>query len=285
MVLVGCGASTPPAPVLRVEAVGSAPQLLRFAPRPHVPEHFELVFKQRSRIKTTNTVLEESERLIDLPTVKLIGTLEATRVDATGADIELVVADVRVLDDVVDPDVRTRLAAAIPKLVGTRATWHRAPNGVESHHSVTEQTGVLDLDDMLPNSWRLPDEPIGVGAKWHTVGVTGGKIAWQRTASYELVALENRVATLHVHVEMRAESQAMSVEPGATSRLRGGTATAEIEVRVPLDRLVVDGNGIAMTTLDANVTRRDLRIMTSTTIEEFHGMKPCTAASVEACGH
>jgi hypothetical protein len=274
-VLVGCGSTTPHPATTEVTNLGAEPRrLLRYEPRPNEPERFELTMKVRTLTKFTNTVLEEGEQAVDLPTVQVRGHMAAN----AASDISWELDEITILGDFVDPWLRAAMERELPKMKGWRATWHVAPNGEQTAFVVRHTPRYLpDLREALPSQFVFPDVPVGVGARWQeTSTMKPTKIRWQRRTTYHLRALDENAATLDVHVEARAGSQAVSVEPKSTTRLNGGTLVGDFEVRVPFRGVVATSSGRSEGELNYAIVRGRTRITATVTTETLGSMKPCT---------
>lgn len=90
----------------------------------------------------------------------------------------------------------------------------------------------------------LPEEPVGVGAKWSahaTITVQG--VTFDQTMTYELQSLDQEEFTVMTLLEFDAEAQEVDVSelgPGVTLELQEGGATGEGEMVGRFESLVAD---------------------------------------------
>jgi len=115
-VTVACGGSqhahraTPEESIVLVDAGAEPRQQFRYDLTAHVPERSEVSLKLRTNAAFTNTVLETGHRSVDFPTVRIVIRREVSALAPdSAAEMTSVIEDVTVLDDVVDPTVRTRV--------------------------------------------------------------------------------------------------------------------------------------------------------------------------------
>lgn len=107
-------------------------------------------------------------------------------------------------------------------------------------------------ESMRASSVVFPDEPVGVGATWDVMSrMTISGIMWDRKTTYILRALDDSTASVDASVVMRASSQALRVEPNASTRLTSATASSSAELTVPLRGLVT--TGASRGTSEANI--------------------------------
>lgn len=250
-----------PAPSLVLVANGAEPrQLLRFAPPLHVPETYELKVKTRINNTFTNTVLETGHRDLDLPTSRFTIRAEATGATPAGEiDLSLETLDAGVLDDVVDPRVKAVTARQVVSLKGKRMSGRAKPSG--------EGTG---FDTSVPPiRWPLfPDAPVGVGAEWRVVSSTTiDRIQWHIAATYRLRELDETRAVLDCAADMKADGQALSVEPNATTTLKSASGHVTATMTVPLHGVVIDGEAHTTTETNLLIVQGHLRV-TSTVLTD-----------------
>jgi len=243
-----------PAPSLVLVTNGAEPrQVLRFAPPLHVPETYELTVKTRINNTFTNTVLETGHKDLDLPTTKFTIRAEATGATAAGEiDVRLETLDAGVLDDVIDPRVKAMTARQVASLKGKRTSVRAKPSG--------EGTG---FDSSAPSiRWPLfPDAPVGVGAEWRVVSSTTiDRIHWRIAATYRLRELDEARAVLDCDADMKADGQALSVEPNATTTLKSGSGHATATITVPLHGMVIDNETHTTTETNLLIVQGHLRI-------------------------
>lgn len=249
-------------------------------------EHVELELKVRSTSATTNTVLETSRRVFDAPTVRQIVRLEVSAIMPNGdALVSATTESATVLDDVIDPRVRDRIEAELAVSQRTRQSWRMRPSGtiadVVTRHPRLQGAALArfsNLGDMHEISPILPDTPVGIGASWEVRAQTSlAGIRWERAETSRLTALTDSTATIERQVTLTAPSQALSVEPNATTRLTSGTITATASLVVPLRGLAVTGTSHAVTEANLLVVRGHLRISSAVQNEVQMTLRPAPA--------
>jgi len=291
LVAVGCGASTNtqhpanPAPTLSVLQAGAEPrQRLRYELPLHAPERMELSLKVRVTNAFTNTVLETGRRSVDLPTVRIDGRVAVTKITPSGeALVTYELENAVVLDDLVDPAVRRPLEAAMAAMKGWRGSWRMSPSGLLSdivfdtpNASKSGRNSLSNVDELIPDmSVVFPDAEIGVGATWEVKSRRSmSGVTWERTATYRLRELGASSATVDANVVMHASSQALTVEPNASTRLTSGTVTGSANLSVPLRGLVPTGMSQATSEMNFSIIRGRQRIITSLETQTFVSVKP-----------
>jgi hypothetical protein len=293
-IAVGCGSQTlhvaNPEPSITVVDVGAEPRrLLRHELKPDATERMELALKIRINTAFTNTVLETGHRSADFPTIKNVALIKVTSLASDGvATVSSEVENVTVLDDVVDPKLRTRVADEVAALKGSRVSWRMAPSGrisdvaFEASNVPASARNRLSTfaDSLRETSVVFPDAAIGIGATWKVTSEQSfAGVTWNRTVTYRLKALTDSSATVVTQIVMRARSQALSVEPNATTKLTSGTSNADGELIVPLRGLVATGTGQSTSEVNLLIVRGRLRITSTVQTETLSSVKPLVAAS------
>lgn len=88
---------------------------------------------------------------------------------------------------------------------------------------------------------------------------------WQRSVKYRLRSLDDSTATVLAEVTMSAGSQALSVEPNATTRVTSGTVVEELTV--PLRALVPSGTARGTTEVNFSIVKGHARITSTVRAE------------------
>jgi hypothetical protein len=249
--LAACGSTTTAvrAPNQRLVNAGSEPRrILRAMPTPHLVEMFDVIQKRRMTARTQDTVLEMHDSGVDLPSTKISAHLR---------DGELQIDDAVLVDDVLDPRLRVGIARELEKLKGRRFT-------------VTE--GLPEIGKL---SVGLPSEAVGIGADWIADDAPViDAVHWQRHSTFHVRELTPNAATLDVTVQMRADSQALSVEPNATTRLTSGSGNAAGTVTVRFDRAVSASDMHGTTEVNLLIVRGHARVARSVTSEFWLAVTP-----------
>jgi hypothetical protein len=244
--------TTPPQASTRVEllAPGAQPrQELRFQPKVNT--------KQITTI-TTNMDAVGSLSGQPMPSIKIptsVMKLETTitQVDANGdihSQFSFTDADVMPAPDS-PPEMVNALRSALKLLVGLKGTSIVDNRGQikagnielpEASDPITNQLFKQISNSLAQASSPLPQEAIGIGAKWRVasqLNVSG--INLSQSTIYELVALKDNVATFNVSLEQQAQSQQLSLPgmpTGATLTLKSLKSQGQGQIVVPLDMAI-----------------------------------------------
>lgn len=280
LIAMACGGSQPPQPSspkpsIVVVALGQEPRhRLRYEPKLHAREQMELSVRVSVDTAFTNTVLETGERKAALPTMRAVAHVEATAVTSTGdVLVTCEMENVELLEPVQDPGLRRGLEAELAATKSWRASWRMSPSGVVSDvtmHGAKDQrssqsrlAAITDL--MQQTSVVFPEEAVGIGGTWEvTSRATFSGVTWDRKATYTLRRLENSIATIDGAVVMRAASQALRVEPNASTRLTSASANSSGELTIALGSLVTEG--AYQTSSEANFLIVNRRLRVSSTV-------------------
>lgn len=157
------------------------------------------------------------------------------------------------------PELRQVLEAQLNNLVGSGGTFVMDSQGnvKESNFSLSENADAMmqQLFDQVSQSVEqlstpFPEEAVGLGAQWqitHALNVNG--IELTQNTTYELVSLQNNVATLNVSVEQQAPSQTIAppgLPPAATVTLNSMQSQGEGQVTIRLDQLMPQSGTMSM---------------------------------------
>lgn len=233
-------------PQVKLLSAGVEPrQELRFKPPVNV---------RQTAIMTMNMDMAMSMAGQPMPTVKLPATVitmnaVVTQVDPNG-DIHFKCsysnADV-VGNSTVPPKVLEAMRSQFKKIAGMSGSFivdNRGQNKGGNFVFLQEIDAQLkqQISDSLNQiSSPLPEEAIGIGARWQTTSLANfrGMKATQ-TATYELVNLQDGVVTLNVSVQQQAQPQTLKqpgLPSGATLTLRSLNSQGKGQVIVPLNQL------------------------------------------------
>ncbi len=119
-------------------------------------------------------------------------------------------------------DARGRMVAAEYELPGSASPELR--NSLQRTQEALRQ--------LMP---PLPEEPVGVGARWQAVSDVRSQIAFRQVSTYTLESMEGDRIVLSVQTEQSADPQPMaSDQPGVTAELLAfdGEASARIELNL-----------------------------------------------------
>jgi hypothetical protein len=269
--LAGRGLQPVPAPASAQMPFGVAQTNNSIQASPAVPTQVELLNagaepRQELRFRptvnakqtmtiTTNMDVANSISGQPMPSVKIpesVMKMEVlvNQVDANGDihfQFSFTDADV-VADSTVPPELLNAMRSAIKQVVGLRGTSVSDNRGQIKSGSFVLPEGsdpmIRQLFEQMSNSLDqfsspLPKEAIGIGAKWRvSSSLNLGLMKLTQTTNYELVALQDNVATLNVSVEQQANSQQLTppgVPSGMTLTLKSLNSQGQGQMVMPLD--------------------------------------------------
>jgi hypothetical protein len=279
-----------PEPSITVVGAGAEPrQRIRYELTAHSPERVEMTFKLRMNTAFTNTVLQSGHRSVDFPTLRYVARSEVSTLTPAGdAVVTFELEEGTVLDDVVDPAIRKLAIAEVAFMKGSRGSWRRTPSGRISDiafDAPNASSSARNLISTIADSTHetavvFPDTAIGVGARWQvTSQQSSSGVQWSRTVTYELKSLTDSVATIDAQMVMHAPSQALSVEPNATTKLTSGSGNATAELIVPLHSLIATTTARQTSETNLLIVRGHLRITSTILTEILSSVKPLAVAS------
>src|ERR1041385_4132436 len=145
--VASCGQSSGPSrPVVReasvlVQSSGPEPKRrFQYDARDLAPDHLEVTLKFRTNTISMHGIVRD-DRKRDYPTVKLTLGIATTEASSEGERIAWSIEDVSVMDDYVDPALRTSVGADVASLRGMRGTFERSSSG--RVRAITSQSPVL----------------------------------------------------------------------------------------------------------------------------------------------
>jgi hypothetical protein len=159
------------------------------------------------------------------------------------------------------PAVLNSMRSAMEPLIGLSGTYVVNPRGIiksanvdipEQGDPMTQQMLEQFSNSLDQFSSPLPEEAVGIGAKWRVSSSPNiGGMELNQTTTYELVDLQDNVATLKVNVEQQAGSQAitppgMPEGMGATVTLESLDSEGQGEMILPLDRIMPTRSNISI---------------------------------------
>jgi Family of unknown function (DUF6263) len=230
---------------------GSEPrQPLRLKPKLDVKTTTTMAVKMEMGVSTANRTMNVNK----VPTMVLTIDTKATKIDANG-DIhyDFSYANVDIAGD--DPNLPTAaldaMRSAVKKMVGLKGSFIMDSRGTHKGGSFTlPQEADNNLKKMVQNMSKslqeltspLPVEAVGKGAKWRISfpsNVSGMNL--NQTATYELIGLQDGVATLKTSVEQQANPQNLTLPQlpaGSTMALKSFESQGQGEVIMRLDQLM-----------------------------------------------
>jgi len=101
----------------------------------------------------------------------------------------------------------------------------------------------------------LPEEPVGVGAKWRAASDVRSQIAFRQVSTYTLESMEEGRIVLTVQTEQSADPQPMaSDQPGVTAELTAFDGEASFRIELTLDQMVPTSDGDVSVELTTRAT-------------------------------
>jgi len=146
------------------------------------------------------------------------------------------------------PELVNGLRSAIKGIVGLKGTSIVDNRGQikagnidlpEGSDPIANQLFKQISNSLAQASSPLPQEAVGIGAKWRVASVLNvSGINLSQSTIYELVTLKDNVATFNVSMEQQAQSQKLSLPgmpTGATLTLKSLKSQGQGQIVVPLD--------------------------------------------------
>ena len=202
--------------------------------------------------------------IVDTPAVELKMETEVTQVDANGdIYVDFSYSEVNV---VANPNTPTELVNAmrsqLQKLVSFQGSFivDAQGNTKDIYFDVPEDLDPItkQMLEQMSNSLKqisspLPPEAIGVGAKWQVPNsLTINGMTINQTATYELVSLEDDIATLEVAIKQDAAAQTINpprVPPSASIQLESLDSQGQATITIGLSQIMPIS---AIMSLDSN---------------------------------
>jgi hypothetical protein len=237
-------------PTVTVLAPGSAPRTaLRYA----VPATYKGRMGMTMAMAMGMETGESTPAVMPLPVMKMIADLSVTGVSATG-DVSYTIAfhDMSVeAGPGVDAAAAATMNAAMSGLSAVRATAIVSNRGVTSEvnlaldqitNPLIRQTMGSMSSSIQSMSMTLPEEPVGVGARWRMrQAVPSEGMAVYQETDYQLLSMTGSTVALKVTVRQTAPPQPVAnpaLPPGVDVQLENLTGTGEGTVQVHLDTLI-----------------------------------------------
>jgi len=199
-----------------------------------------------------------------VPAMRIGADLNVTNVTPTG-DVTYTMAFTGVGlagKEAVDPALAAvfdSMGKDFKSITGTAVVTNRGINrSVKIDTSKVTNPQFSQMMDSVTNSMNgvsspLPEEPVGIGARWEVRQTlpSGGITIFQKV-EYELTAFDGKSATLKVKIDQTGPPQSMSnpsLPPGATVRVESMTGSGTGTMTVPLDGLVPTSQADSKTTM------------------------------------
>ncbi|MDY6940160.1 MAG: DUF6263 family protein [Cyanobacteriota bacterium] len=241
--------------VILLDAGAQPRQELRFTPVPDTKQTITISMEMDMTLSVAG-----QEMPADSPGNAM--TFELTVIDvADNGDIEyeLYCTEVEVLGG--DPEVRDAIEAQLQTFVGTGGNFTIDNRGQVRSANMDLPAGAApelqQIFEQLTSSFEqlstpLPQEAVGVGAQWNIVqAINVTEIDLTQNVTYELIGLDNNVATFDVTVEQYAEAQPIvtpGLPPGVTTTLDSMSSQGVGQMTMQFDRLMPVRSNLSMQT-------------------------------------
>jgi len=240
-------------PIVKVLSTGAAP---RTALRYTVPAGFTSRTAMSTEMGMTMEVAGMAMPEMKMPTIKMVAEIAVTAVAANG-DMTFTSGVSNMSFDTagVDPTIAASMAGVSTDLSSVKTT------GTMTNRGMTDQKIALDkiTDPQLKQlmetagstlqsiSFPLPDEAVGVGARWEVrQRMAASGIETMTTQVIEVVAIQGSKVTLKVMVDQTAPAQSMknpALPPDAEVSLVEFTGTGTTNTVLDLATMSNDGEG------------------------------------------
>lgn len=237
-------------PQLELLDPGTEPrQELRFQPMVNAKQTAIIIMD----MDLATSIAGNSIPRVNIPATKMTLETVVTKVDDNGDihyQFSYTDADL-VSDESVRPEVREAMREQIQKVTGlngtavvdSRGQTKTAEIAIPENLDANTQQMVEQISDSLKQiSSPVPSQPVGVGARWRVSSSTNLRdIDLNQIATYELVSLNNDVATLEISIEQEAPPQNMNLAglPSGTSMtLQSYDAQGQGKLKISLNQLM-----------------------------------------------
>ncbi|MBD1809126.1 hypothetical protein H6F98_27260 [Microcoleus sp. FACHB-SPT15] len=271
--------TSPATPTQQVEllSTGAEPrQELRFAP----PANTKQTVSITTTMDAASSVGGQAVPKFKIPTSVMKMDVTVTQVDPNG-DIHLQFAytdaDV-VADSAVPPELLESMRSTIQQLVGLNGTYITDNRGQvksgnfdlpEGSDPITEQLFEQLSNSLDQFSSPVPAEAIGKGAKWRvTSSLNLSGINLSQTTVYELVDLQDNVATINVTLEQNANTQNLTLPgtpAGADFTLKSLSSQGQGQMIMPLNAAMPSRSNVSISS-NNEMSIKDPNSKTETTL-------------------
>jgi hypothetical protein len=247
----GSRATATSGPEIKVIEAGSGPkQTLRFTAQKGLKKVMVMAMDMGMTIDVGGSPRDQQ-----VPTMKMTMDLTVTDVAANG-DIryEFKLRDPEVVDDPSNPSVGAvkQALAGMSGLSGSAVVTNRGfAKQVEVNVPPGATPQVAQFVDSLKQSMGqisapLPEEPVGVGAKWETTQkLEQNGLKLQQVATNELTHLDGNTITFDVAIKQTAAPQKI-VKDGVTVDLQSYSGSGTGRTTIDLTQLVPKAGHVAM---------------------------------------
>lgn len=210
---------------------------------------------------------------INLPASVMTMEMVATKIDALGnIHYQFTYSDADIVGDrTALPKVIDAMRSQIKKIVGLSGSVIVDNRGQTKAHSLDLPEGLdkntKEMIEQMSNSINqlsspVPEQAVGIGAKWRvssSPNIGGMKLA--QVATYQLVSLQNNVATFSVNIKQHAAPQNL-IQPGlpvgTTLTLKSFDSQGQGQVTMGLNQLTPIHSTMSMrSNTETNVRHAD----------------------------
>ncbi len=225
-------------------------QQLRLKPSLGVKQTTTMIVKMEMEVSTAG----RSTNVNKVPTMVLTIDTQATKIDANGDihyDFSYANADIAADTPNLPTAALDSMRSAVKKLVGLKGSFIMDSQGGNKGGSFTLPAEAdNNFKQMVQNMSKslhqlaspLPAEAVGKGAKWRiSFPSNAGGMNVNQTAIYELIGLQDGVATLKTSVEQQANPQNLTLPQlpaGSTMAIKSFVSQGQGEVIMRLDQLM-----------------------------------------------
>jgi hypothetical protein len=251
-------------PITLLSAGAEPRQELRFTPAANLAQTTQLTMQMDMVMSMAGQTIPS----LELPGNIVTYLVNVKQIDANG-DIhyEARCTDITVTEgENVRPEVRSQIEAQLQNVIGSGGTFLIDNRGnikqadlvlPENADPMMQQVFEQLSSSMQQLSTPFPAESVGLGAKWSmSYALTMNGLTFMQNVTYELVDLQDNVATLNIGIEQQAEPQtvdAPGLPPGAKITLNEMRSQGSGQVVMQLDRLMPIGGSLSMQT-DTDMT-------------------------------
>lgn len=225
-------------------------QQLRLKPTLGVKQTTTMAVKMEMEVSTA----DRSTKVNKVPTMVLTIDTKATKLDTNGDihyDFLYASADIAADTPNLPTAALDSMRSAVKKLVGLKGSFIMDSRGASKGGSFTlPEEADNNTKQMVQNMSKslqqlaspLPAEAVGKGAKWRISfpsNVSGMNV--NQTATYELIGLQDGVATLKTSVEQQANPQNLTLSQlpaGSTMAIKSFASQGQGEVIMRLNQLM-----------------------------------------------
>ena len=250
-------------PIIKLLSAGDGPKAaLRFTVPASYKEHADLATQMTMSMEMGGNSIPS----MSVPTMTFGCDVAVTNIGGNG-DISytMVINDVTVGSDG-DQTAAAAMQGMLGQMKGLLGTVVVSNRGITRSLKMDVSKGPPQLSQIMDSltsqmqslSMPLPEEEVGVGARWEVrQAMTVGGITTFQRAEYQIVTLDGKAVALGVKLEQTAPAQAISnpmlpAEMGA--RLLGMASTGTGTTTVHLDGIVPTGSMSATSQSDMEIT-------------------------------